>query len=103
VTASLGDTTSIITVEQFVYFRAYTKYTTVVTKDREALIRRPIRELADVVDPDMFWQIHRSTLVNVNAIAGVNRDIRGHLQVKLKQRTEHLPVSEAYNHLFRQM
>ena len=51
----------------------------------------------------MFWQIHRSTLVNVGAIAGVDRDTRGHLQVKLKQRPERLPVSESYNHLFRQM
>jgi DNA-binding LytR/AlgR family response regulator len=51
----------------------------------------------------LFWQIHRSTLVNVNAIAGVTRDLRGHLQVKLKQRAEALPVSESYTHLFRQM
>jgi len=51
----------------------------------------------------VFWQIHRSTLVNVNAVAGVTRDIRGHLQVKLKQRPELLPVSESYTHLFRQM
>jgi DNA-binding LytR/AlgR family response regulator len=103
VTASLGDTTSIITVEQIVYFRADNKYTTVVTKDREALIRRPIRELADVVDPDMFWQIHRSTLVNLNYMAGITRDFRGHLSVRLKERNESLPVSETYTHLFKGM
>jgi DNA-binding LytR/AlgR family response regulator len=103
VTASRGDTTSIITVEQIVYFRADNKYTTVVTKDREALIRRPIRELADVVDPDMFWQIHRSTLVNLNYMAGITRDFRGHLSVRLKERNESLPVSETYTHLFKGM
>lgn len=55
------------------------------------------------LDPAAFWQIHRATLVNVNAIAGVSRDFRGHLQVRLKQRKETLPVSETYAHLFRQM
>jgi len=55
------------------------------------------------LDPNLFWQIHRSTLVNVGAIAGVTRDVRGNLQVKLKQRPELLAVSESYNHLFRQM
>lgn len=103
VMATQGSTTSFITVEEVCYFRADNKYTVVVTTDREALIRRPIRELAEAVDPDLFWQIHRATLVNVNAIAGVTRDFRGHLHVKLKQRKETLPVSEPYVHLFRQM
>jgi DNA-binding LytR/AlgR family response regulator len=55
------------------------------------------------LDPKVFWQIHRSTVVNVNAIAGVSRDLRGHLHVKLKQRKEALAVSESYVHLFKQM
>jgi DNA-binding LytR/AlgR family response regulator len=103
VTASQGNTTSIITVDQICYFRADNKYTMVVTPEREALIRRPIRELADAVDPNTFWQIHRATLVNINAVSGVVRDFRGHLSVKLKARKEALPVSESYVHLFKQM
>ncbi len=103
VNASVGATIKLITVEEICYFRADTKYTMVVTPGSESLIRKPIKELVDELDPNLFWQIHRSTLVNVNAIAGVSRDLRGHLQVKLKQRTEALPVSEGYNHLFRQM
>ncbi len=103
VTASQGNTTSIITVDQICYFRADNKYTMVITPDKEALIRRPIKELADAVDPDVFWQIHRSTLVNIHAVAGVTRDFRGHLSVHLRQRKETLPVSESYTHLFRQM
>jgi DNA-binding LytR/AlgR family response regulator len=75
----------------------------VVTEDQEALIRRPIKDLVEAVDPSVFWQIHRSTLVNINAIAGVTRDFRGHLSVRLKQRKEVLPVSESYTHLFKQM
>jgi DNA-binding LytR/AlgR family response regulator len=103
VTASQGNNVSIITVEQICYFRADNKYTMVMTANAEALIRRPIKELVEVVDPNVFWQIHRSTLVNINAIAGVTRDFRGHLSVRLKQRKETLQVSESYTHLFKQM
>ncbi|HEY1327144.1 MAG TPA: LytTR family DNA-binding domain-containing protein [Casimicrobiaceae bacterium] len=103
ITASQGDELRLITVDEIVYFRSDSKYTLVVTAQQESLIRRPIKELMDELDPEVFWQIHRGTLVNVNAIAGVSRDIGGHLRVKLKQRKETLPVSESYVHLFRQM
>jgi DNA-binding LytR/AlgR family response regulator len=103
ITALQGNELSVITVEQICYFRADNKYTMVVTADSEALIRRPIKDLVEAVDPSVFWQIHRSTLVNINAIAGVTRDFRGHLSVRLKQRKEVLPVSESYTHLFKQM
>lgn len=103
ITAAQGDSLRLITVDEIRYFRADHKYTSVVTADSEALIRRPLKSLAEEVDPQMFWQIHRSALVNVNAIAGVNRDFRGHLQVRLKDRKETLPVGENYVHLFKQM
>lgn len=103
ITASQGNHLNVITVEEVCYFKADNKYTMVITPDGESLIRRPIKELAEVVDPSVFWQIHRSTLVNINAIAGVTRDYRGHLTVRLKARKETLPVSETYTHLFKQM
>ena len=103
VNASVGATIKLITVDEICYFRADSKYTRVVTAGSESLIRRTIRELAAELDPERFWQIHRSTLVNANAIAGVTRDLRGYLQVRLKHRPEGLPVSETYAHLFRQM
>ena len=103
ITAAQGDTLRLITVDEICYFRADHKYTLVVTADSEALIRRPLKALAEEVDPQSFWQIHRSALVNVNAIAGVKRDVRGHLHVKLKAREETLPVGESYVHLFKQM
>ena len=103
VNASVGNTIKLITVEEICYFKADSKYTLVVTPAGESLIKKPIKELSDELDPAQFWQIHRATLVNVNHVAGVTRDIRGHLQVKLKQRNESLPVSESYTHLFRQM
>ena len=103
ITAAQGDALRLITVEEICYFRADHKYTLVVTPDSEALIRRPLKALAEEVDPQAFWQIHRSAMVNVKEIAGVSRDFRGHLTVKLKQRKETLPVGENYVHLFKQM
>jgi len=103
ITAAQGDALRLITVDEICYFRADHKYTLVVTPDSEALIRRPLKSLAEEVDPQAFWQIHRSAMVSVKEIAGVNRDFRGHLTVRLKQRNETLPVGENYVHLFKQM
>jgi DNA-binding LytR/AlgR family response regulator len=103
ITASQGDDLRLITVDEICYFKSDNKYTLVVTPTQESLIRRPIRELQDELDPTQFWQIHRGTVVNVSAIAGVQRDIGGHLRVKLRQRKETLAVSDPYVHLFKQM
>ena len=103
VNASVGTSIKLITVDEICYFRSDTKYTRVVTASTESLIRKPIRELTDELDPGQFWQIHRGTLVNVAAIAGVTRTLRGRLQLRLKARQELLDVSEGYTHLFRQM
>jgi DNA-binding LytR/AlgR family response regulator len=103
ITASQGNDLRLITVDEICYIKAESKYTIVVTPERESMIRRPIKDLVDELDPDVFWQIHRATLVNVNAIAGVGRDLSGKLRVKLKQRPETLPVSDPYTHRFRSM
>ena len=103
ITAWLGNDVRLITVEEVAYFRADSKYTLVVTPDAETLIRKSIKELADELDPNLFWQIHRSTLVNVSAITGVHRDFKGRLRVRLKDRKETLAVSEPYTHRFRHM
>jgi len=103
ITASLGNDLRLITTDEICYIKADNKYTVVVTAERESLIRRPIKELADELDPEVFWQIHRGTLVNVNAIAGLTRDLSGKLQLRLKQRKETLAVSDPYLHLFRSM
>lgn len=85
------------------YFQSDTKYTRVVTAESESLIRKTLKELAGELDPAQFWQIHRSTIVNVGAIAGVSRNFAGNLVVKLKDRKETLTVSQPFAHLFRQM
>ncbi|MBS0343308.1 MAG: LytTR family transcriptional regulator, partial [Proteobacteria bacterium] len=64
-----------------------------MTDEGEAIIRWPLKELIEQLDPNQFWQVHRSTIVNANAIAGVSRDLRGRVRLKLKHRRELLPVS----------
>jgi DNA-binding LytR/AlgR family response regulator len=103
INASVGQTLRLITVDEVIYFQADTKYTRVVTATQEAIIRKSLVELQAELDPAIFWPIHRSTVVNANAIAGVSRDFRGRLTVSLKQRSEALSVSESHQHLFKQM
>jgi DNA-binding LytR/AlgR family response regulator len=103
ITASQGREVRLITIAEVSYFRSDNKYTAVVTADGEALIRLTLRELIDQLDPAVFWQVHRSTVVNANAIAGLIRDGHGRLNVKLKQRSETLLVSEAHVGRFRVM
>ena len=101
--ASFGQNLRLIPVADVLFFQSDEKYTRVVTAEAEALIKTPIRELLDGLDADVFWQIHRSTLVNVNAIAGITRDFRGQAHVKIKGKDEVLTVSRIYSHLFKQM
>ncbi len=98
-----GPNVRLVTVEEICYFQADMKYTRLVTADRESLIRMSLKELHDVLDPAEFWQIHRSTIVNVNAIAEVSRDVGGNPLLHLKSRGETLQVSQPFAHLFRQM
>ena len=101
--ATVGQNLRLIPVNEVLFFQSDEKYTRVVLADGEALIKTPIRELLDGLDPEVFWQIHRSTLVNANAIAGVTRDFRGQAHVKIKGKDETLVVSRIYSHLFKQM
>jgi DNA-binding LytR/AlgR family response regulator len=101
--ASIGQDLRMIPVEEILFFRSDEKYTCVQTEKFEALIRKPVRDLAEELDPSLFWQIHRATLVNVNAIEGVTRDIRGRHLVLIKGRPDKLEVSRSFLHLFKQM
>jgi len=103
ITASAGKETRLIMVDDVAYFQADHKYTVVMTAEGEALLRKPIRELLDVLDPSTFKQIHRSTIVNLKAIASIARDDSGKGTVKLKSRPETLTVSQPFMALFRNM
>lgn len=101
--ASIGQELRLIPVEEILFFQSDEKYTRVQTATYEALIRKPVRDLAEELNPALFWQIHRSTLVNAKAISGVVRDLRGRHLVQIKGSTEKLEVSRSFVHLFKQM
>ena len=103
VRASQGDLTQQIAVADVLFFRADDKYTCVQTAAGEHLIRTPIVELAAQLDPDMFWQVHRATLVNLRFVAGTRRDELSRLFVRIHGHAVELPVSRAYVHLFKAM
>lgn len=102
-TASRGQETRLIMVDDVAYFQSDSKYTVVMTADGEALLRKPIRDLLEVLDPGMFKQIHRSTIVNMRCVAGVTRDESGRGTLRLKNRPETLAVSQPFMTLFKNM
>ncbi len=101
--ATVGQSIQMIPVEEVLFFISDEKYTRVQTATVEALIRKPIKELVEELDAKLFWQIHRSTLVNVKAISGVTRDLRGRQLVSVRGRTEKLEVSRSFTGLFKGM
>jgi DNA-binding LytR/AlgR family response regulator len=101
--ATVGQTIQMIPVEDVLFFISDEKYTRVQTATVEALIRKPIKELVEELDAEVFWQIHRSTLVNTRHIAGVSRDLRGRQLVAVKGHPEKLEVSRSFTGLFKGM
>jgi len=103
VKASVGSSVRLIPVEEILFFQSDEKYTRVVTCESEALIRKPIKELLEELDPDKFWQVHRATIVNVDHIASVKRGLKDQAEIALRDHRETLVVSRAFTHLFKQM
>ena len=103
VRASQGELTHQIAVADVMFFRADDKYTCVQTASGEHLIRTPIAELAAQLDGQQFWQVHRSTLVNLQFVSGTRRDELSRLFVRVRGFDGELPVSRAYVHLFKAM
>ena len=101
--AGHADRVELVHVDEVVYFEADLKYTTVKTRDRELLLRKPLSELEDELDADRFWRVHRSLIVNVGEVAEARRDLRGRFVLTLRSRPERLRVSQRYAGAFRQM
>jgi DNA-binding LytR/AlgR family response regulator len=101
--AQVGGNLRMVSTREVLFFQSDEKYTRVQTATAELLIRKTLKELADELDPDEFWRIHRSTLVRVDAIAGVARDLRGRQMLKVRNFPHELEVSRNHAHLFQQM
>lgn len=100
--AGVGNQVFLFPVEEVIYLKAQDKYTVIVTASGESLVRKPIREFSEALDPEIFWQIHRGTLVNSRFIAAFKRDGE-HAEVTLRGRNEKLEVSRSYSGRFQQM
>ncbi len=98
-----GETVRLIPVDDVCYFQAQDKYTAVVTLSGEYLIRKPVRELAEELDAQFFWQIHRGTIVRVECIEQVSRSLTGRYILKLKDVKDTLTVSRTFSHRFKHM
>nr|WP_298131224.1 LytTR family DNA-binding domain-containing protein [uncultured Pseudoxanthomonas sp.] len=103
ITASVGDSVRMLSIDDVLFFQAQDKYVRVVTADDEAIIRMPLKELLAGLDPDVFWQVHRGVLVRVRAIDRVRKDELGRHQLSVKGRSDVLPVSAAFQQRFRGM
>ena len=101
--AAQGELMHQVAVDDVLFFHADDKYTIVQTATAEHLIRTPIFELAGQLDPDRFWQVHRSTIINLDHLAGTRRDEQSRLFVRIRGKGNELPVSRAYVHLFKAM
>lgn len=99
----IGQDVRLVAVDEICFFQAADKYTRAVTRDSEFLLRTALKELAAQLDPSVFWQVHRGTLVNARQIKAARRDLLGRISLSLRDHPETLPVSRAYAHLFRQM
>ena len=101
--ASVGNSIRMVPVADVVYFEAADKYVRVVCAEGEVLIRTPLKELLPQLDANLFWQVHRGTVVRSTAVDSVHRDEAGKLHLVLRGRKERLPVSRLYAHLFKAM
>lgn len=101
--ASVGETIKLFPIDDVLFFQSDEKYTRVVTRDDEAHVRKPLKEIADGLDPEVFWQVHRGAIVRASAIARATRDELGRITLHLRQHDEKLQVSQAWAWRFRPM
>lgn len=103
ITATCGDTVKLVAIDEVRYFQASDKYVRVVTADDEAIVRTSLKELQERLDPDVFWRIHRSTIVAAAEVRQIEKNELGHWHARLRNGGEQLPVSASARALFRGM
>ena len=99
----VGQAVRMIPVDDVCYFQSADKYTSVLTRDAELLLRTPLKELINQLDTEQFWQVHRGTVVNARQVVSAHHALMGKVTLVLRDRAEKVPVSNTYAHLFRQM
>lgn len=103
ISASVGDTIKMFGIDEVLFFQSDEKYTRVVTANDEAHVRKPLKEIAEGLDGELFWQVHRGCIVRASAIARAHRDELGRITLHLRDHAERLAVSQAYAWRFKPM
>jgi len=103
INVSRGAQLLLVTVEEVSFFREDAKQTSVVTPKFQGLIGKSLRAVRDELDPEVFWPVDQSTIVNVNAISSISSDMGGVVTLTLKANQETLVASAPYADRFRQM
>jgi DNA-binding LytR/AlgR family response regulator len=103
ISASVGDTIKMFSIDEVLFFQSDEKYTRVVTEKDEAHVRKPLKEIAEGLDPEVFWQVHRGVVVRAAAISRAQRDELGRITLHLRDHAERLAVSQAYGWRFKPM
>ena len=98
-----GSELRFIPVSEVLYFKAEDKYTIVKTRDKEFLIKTPIKTLASQLDPERFWQVHRSAVVNIDKILKIKRSFTRQMLISFSGCSDTIKVSRSFEHLFTQM
>ena len=101
--AGIGDTVRIVPVDEITHLQAQDKYVSLYTPEGEQLIRISLKELAEQLDPSVFVQVHRSTIVNMRSVVTAERDFTGRVMLTLKGLKDTVQVSRQYAHLFARM
>ena len=101
--AQVGQAVHMVAVEDVCCLQSADKYTLLLTRDAEMLLRTPLKELITQLDPQEFWQVHRGAVVNVRQIVSAHHGVLGKVTLTLRDRPEKIAVSRSYSHLFRQM
>ena len=99
----MGDTIKLFGIDDVLFFQSDEKYTRVVTASDEAHVRKPLKEIAEGLDPEVFWQVHRGVIVRAAAISRAQRDELGRITLHLRNHAEKLAVSQAYSWRFKPM
>ncbi len=98
-----GSDLRFVPVSEILYFKAEDKYTIVQTPTNEFLIKTPIKDLESTLDPDNFWRVHRSAIVNIDRVKRIKRSFTNQMIIGFDNTDQTIPVSRSYEHLFKQM
>jgi two-component system LytT family response regulator len=87
-------------VEEIVYLEASGDYTILTTKSDQFVSSSGIGKLEEILNPETFIRVHRSTIININNLKEIEKHFNGGMVVKMLN-GKSFPVSRTYAKLIR--